>query len=619
VRADCRTCPRAWLPGRWLAALALLVALAALAGGRPAAAQTLRLDARTPEVAVWPVVTVLHEAAAPLTLDRGAGPPRPTSAAAGCWRSTTHPLNEVDVHVVSDGRPVAHHRLGNALPFDQRPMQSRAHAVTLDLPAGQSHELFLRVHSTSSLLVPLRLYREDAFLQHESQRELVQGLMIGVTLALLVYSVVNGVSLRDPLFWQYALMLLGVTTFFVSYTGIGNQHLWNEQTGLLAKIAPLGILLALAAGSLFVSGALDTASTHPRVALGLRAISALAVVAFVASVSGLIDYRWTQAAATALGPIPIVLALRVAWRRAREGDRIAQLMVLGWGAYTVGAFSMAGLLRGWLPVDFWMQHLFQIGSLVEMLAWVRVLGVRIDEACARRRAGRARAQGICISLAHTDPLTGLPNRRGLQRRAAGAMPPARADHAVALFMLDLDGFKPDQRPPGPRRRRRTAGAGRPAPARPAAPRRHGGAHGRRRVRRDGHRPAERGTMPPCWGRSCWRPFAQPFVVAGRSCRVGLTAATRWRRRTAATPPPAEARRRGHVRRQAGRPALPARGGVSTMSRRSRIAARSGAQADAAGQHRAAPRGRQRQPRASPFTTTGWCTACSSGRSFIESL
>ena len=434
------------------------------AGAQPA----LPLDESTRVVDAWPALRVLSDPSLALSLndvrarrDEFAQPQVPESnfgvRREALWLSLPvvvtgqrsrwvlevdyAPLNEVDLYVVSDGQAVAHHRMGNAVPFDQRPMQSRAHAVTLDLPGGQGHELFLRVHSTSSLLVPLRLYREDAFLQHESQRELMQGLMIGVTLALLVYSIANGVSLRDPLFWQYALMLLGVTTFFVSYTGIGNQHLWNEQAGLLAKIAPLGILLALAAGSLFVSGALDTARTHPRVALGLRVISALAALAFVASIAGLVDYRWTQAAATALGPIPIVLALRMAWQRAREGDRIAQLMVLGWGAYTVGAFSMAGLLRGLLPVDFWFQHLFQIASMVEMLAWVRVLGLRIEG--IQRSAERAELERRSLhSLAHTDPLTGLPNRRGLNAQLQLTMPLARADHAVALFLLDLDGFKP---------------------------------------------------------------------------------------------------------------------------------------------------------------------------------
>ena len=47
-----------------------------------------------------------------------------------------------------------------------------------------------------------------------------------------------------------------------------------------------------------------------------------------------------------------------------------------------------------------------------------------------------------MSLARTDPLTGLPNRRGLDAALGAALPHAQADRLLAVFMLDLDGFKP---------------------------------------------------------------------------------------------------------------------------------------------------------------------------------
>jgi diguanylate cyclase (GGDEF)-like protein len=47
-----------------------------------------------------------------------------------------------------------------------------------------------------------------------------------------------------------------------------------------------------------------------------------------------------------------------------------------------------------------------------------------------------------LALAHTDALTGLPNRRGLQLAMQGALAAARPDSVLAVFMLDLDGFKP---------------------------------------------------------------------------------------------------------------------------------------------------------------------------------
>jgi diguanylate cyclase (GGDEF)-like protein len=45
-------------------------------------------------------------------------------------------------------------------------------------------------------------------------------------------------------------------------------------------------------------------------------------------------------------------------------------------------------------------------------------------------------------MAHTDALTGLVNRRGLQEHLSVALQTARADNPVAVYLIDLDGFKP---------------------------------------------------------------------------------------------------------------------------------------------------------------------------------
>jgi diguanylate cyclase (GGDEF)-like protein len=45
------------------------------------------------------------------------------------------------------------------------------------------------------------------------------------------------------------------------------------------------------------------------------------------------------------------------------------------------------------------------------------------------------------SLAHTDPLTGLPNRRGLQLELTGALQRNEGTRLLAVYLLDLDGFK----------------------------------------------------------------------------------------------------------------------------------------------------------------------------------
>jgi len=350
------------------------------------------------------------------------------------------PLNRVDVYLLSQGQLVQQATLGNAQPFDARPVRSRAHALALDLPAGE-HEIYLRVMTQSSMLVPISFLRSDAFLEQESSRQLLQGLAIGIVLGLLAYSLAHWLSLRDKLFGQYAGMLLGVAVFFLSYFGIGQQYLWPEPGGLIDKIAPLAVLTALIAGSQFVSGALQMHLHSRWCHRSLQGVSVVATVALLASISGLLDYRQTQGLATVLGPLPMLMAIPVAFRLARTGDRVALFMLLGWSAYSLGVMTLAALLRGLLPVNFWTQHAFQLASMLEMAAWVRVLGLRIAD--IRREAERAQLERQALmAQAHTDALTGLPNRRGLQQAMTAALSQSRVDSVLAVFLLDLDGFKP---------------------------------------------------------------------------------------------------------------------------------------------------------------------------------
>jgi diguanylate cyclase (GGDEF)-like protein len=69
-----------------------------------------------------------------------------------------------------------------------------------------------------------------------------------------------------------------------------------------------------------------------------------------------------------------------------------------------------------------------------------VIGVRHQD--ARQRADRAdREREVLQALAHTDALTGLPNRRGLEQELAAALQHADAQRMLAVFLVDLDGFK----------------------------------------------------------------------------------------------------------------------------------------------------------------------------------
>ena len=349
-------------------------------------------------------------------------------------------LDRVEVYSFTDGRLLQFARVGDDLPFRLRPLQVRTHAVALELQPGLRHELWLRVQTTSSMVLPVSLMTAERYHQREANVQLLQGVFVGIGLCLLIYSVAQWLSLRDSSFASYAVAISGMTVFFFAYYGLGPQHVWGDSAWLTANVAPLSVLVALVGGLLFLDRTLFVAQHNPRLSLAMRGAALAAGSAAAAFAAGLIDYRTAQLVSTVLGPSPIVLGLPAAVARMRGGDRAALYVVIGWGLYGVGIAVMAALLRGYVDCNWWTQHAFEIGMLIEMVMWQRVLAVR-QEQLRRAAEHAARDREALHSLAHTDPLTGLPNRRGLQAELDSALPRAGSDRLLGVYLLDLDGFK----------------------------------------------------------------------------------------------------------------------------------------------------------------------------------
>jgi diguanylate cyclase (GGDEF)-like protein len=349
-------------------------------------------------------------------------------------------LDRIDVYVVSDALVVRHVEMGDHLPLADRPTRTRSHAIGLTLEAGVDHELLLRIETTSSMIVPVRLMKAEAFHARESRTHLLQGVASGIGLCLLMYALAQFFSGRESMFVYYAGTVSGITMFFFAYYGLAPLTLWPQSPWLTQNMAPLSVLIGLGFGLLLIERLLDVRGLSSRLALVMKAAAGVAFGTALLFVLGVASYRVAHFTSTLLGPMSVLLAVPVAWLRWREGDRGAPYIFAGWGLYAIGITVMAALLRGWVGSNAWTQHAFQAGSMFEMLMWLRVIGVR--HADARQRAERAdREREVLQKLARTDALTGLPNRRGLEQELALALPHADSQRMLAVFLVDLDGFK----------------------------------------------------------------------------------------------------------------------------------------------------------------------------------
>lgn len=457
---------RHWLR-MWLLACSL-VCLSALAAERLAQAPIVLSDRHQP-IDVWPAVSVLYDERGQWTLDevRTRLPQRERpmvpaanfgerrgavwlvweielrSSALGTWLLYVgNPqLDLVDLQVLHDGRPLpeAAQRAGDARPLSWRALPTRTHVLPLDLAPGR-YTLVLRVASEGTVIAPIRFVTPDVYHQGEDRVQLVQGISTGVMLCLLLYSLTQWFSLRDALFLYYGLSVFGIGLYLFSYNGLGLQHLWGEHVWVSAVLSPACVLLSALGAFLFIDRVLDIRGLSPLMSRVMHAGAWAAAVSVALLLTDVIGYRSAQQMAKLMGQLPMFLALPFAWMRWRQGDRAAAYVFVGWALYAVGGVTMARLVNGQVPATVYTMHALQVGSLVEMVLWLLVMGMRVEQ--LRGAAERAtRDSDRLRQLADTDALTGLLNRRGLHGAVLPLLARAHPDRQVALYLIDLDGFK----------------------------------------------------------------------------------------------------------------------------------------------------------------------------------
>lgn len=454
---------------RWLMRLALLsMLLAGTLPARSALPAALPLDDSMTRVEAWPALTMLADASrawdlaaarqrqaefhAPdgarntLGLRKEAVwlrlPLAVAAASDGQWILSLPyaPLNRIDVHLLADGQPMRHWTLGNLQPRAQRPIDSRAHAVPLQLPPGRAAEVWLRIETQGGLIVPITLAKPAAFHAAAVDEQMLQGLLTGLGLFFILYSLTQWISLREPMFWKYTLLAGGSLMFSVAQFGLGGQYLWGDNVWLERHAPGIAALLAAAGTFLFVEEVLVGGAPKRWFSRMMHAGAALLLAMAVAYALDWVDVHLVSLAVGTLGLAPALLGMPGAIARARRGDPVGWYFLVAWAGYFATTWVMVSVIQGRLPANGWTLHSFQIGATLDMLLFLRVIALRLAATHAEARQA-ASERAALHSLAHTDPLTGLLNRRGLDAQIGQRLLEARPDRQLALCMLDLDGFK----------------------------------------------------------------------------------------------------------------------------------------------------------------------------------
>ncbi len=349
-------------------------------------------------------------------------------------------LNDIDVFVVAGGSVIQQIRMGNEVKSSERPMTGRTHATLLQVDRGKAYQLFIRVDSVGAKILPYSIAKVAAFHERALNEQMLQGVLASLALFLVLYSLLKWFSLREALYAKYALLVTMSALFSVHFFGIGEQYLWTDIAWLQKRFAGFTALMAAGATALFVEDALGS-DLGRRMRKAIRIVAGVLFAAAVAHALDLISIQTVGVFMSTLGLAPALMGLPGAIQREKRGDSTGAYFIIAWVGYFIASAVMVGVVRGYVGANTWTLHSFQIGATFDMLVFMRIANLR--SALLHREAQRAtRERESLLSMAHTDPLTGLTNRRGLNETLVGAVRDASTAKALAVYAIDLDGFKP---------------------------------------------------------------------------------------------------------------------------------------------------------------------------------
>lgn len=374
-------------------------------------------------------------------------------------------LDTVEAWVLAGDRVLAHHVMGDAHPFANRPVPHRHPLLPVALTPGETRTVLLRVRSGSAVQAPLSLWTPTAFFEAEQARLLGHGLYFGTVGVMAIYNLFVCIVLRSRSYLYYVGSVASMAAFLASLNGLSYQYLWPDDPvweNQAIVIALAGIVVFRAPFTVRLLRLDKHLPLLRRVLLGMAALSGVIILAtLVRPDLHLVQEGIIIATASCL---TCLLAGCVRWYR---GDSIARLYTLAWSAMLFGGILMALNKFNVLPQNVFTENALQIGSALEVillsfalaerlnlerrlrfeaqqeaLATQRLANETLEHRVAERTAELEAANRKLAELSATDALTGLRNRRHLDRVLHDAFAHSlRHGHALAVLLVDIDHFK----------------------------------------------------------------------------------------------------------------------------------------------------------------------------------
>lgn len=308
-------------------------------------------------------------------------------------------LDDLTLYQVSKGNALELATMGDIYPYGKRIVDHRNFIFPLSLDALKTTTFYLRVSTTSSVQVPMAVWKERAFFEDATLQAVVHGVFFGIMLVMVLYNgfvflVVRDVSYLFYVFYVTSFALLQGTLYGFSY-----EYLWPESMWWNDKAVAVLIPLTLFFVVLFTRVFLEAPDHESKGWVGRRfaAITAGLIVLDFSVVVGAFFFPYVvMIKLSILATIANALAILIlGFSSLFSGNRAAKYFCLAWVMLLISVIVYALNKFGWIPRSFFTENFMQLGSAAEVILLSFALADRFN----KERQEKYEAQQLALSHA----------------------------------------------------------------------------------------------------------------------------------------------------------------------------------------------------------------------------
>jgi adenylate cyclase len=269
-------------------------------------------------------------------------------------------VDHAELFSVVNGKIVEHQISGDQIPFSKRPLPHEQLLFRLSLDKDIAKDIYLKLQSRDSLMLPVKIWRADKFWVTDSDRRLLQGIYYGTLITMMLLSFLVWVHISGLTYLIFSLFLAAFTLVLMSLDGLAARLLWGEWVWWGKISLPLFEGISVIFAMIFTDRFLQLQLYLPIWRKALLALTLPAILVVVLALFG--QYQLSIKVMTWLGLFSGLIVLCCGILGLRKRLPAAPLFLLAWLIFLIGVVTFAMTVLGVLPATLLSWQIMQLGA-----------------------------------------------------------------------------------------------------------------------------------------------------------------------------------------------------------------------------------------------------------------